>query len=113
MKLHLQTQYKENYGAHNWDGEGECPQRWKFKGGIDYMIPLPYDMPSKGLIQMITELAVVHVERKNYYCEEYVIHWEVVPDDYLTYEEKQQLEWEGCIEHPARRLTLREIGMAV
>lgn len=23
----------ENYGAHSWDGEGECPQYWKAKGG--------------------------------------------------------------------------------
>ncbi len=26
-------QYMENYGAHDWDGKGECPQRWKSKGG--------------------------------------------------------------------------------
>jgi hypothetical protein len=113
MKLYIQTQYKENYGAHNWDGEGECPQRWKFKGGIDYMIPLPYDMPSKGLIQMITELAAAHVERKNYYCEEYVVSAEVVPDDFLTWMEKAQFRWDGRIDDRAKTLTLREIGMAV
>ena len=38
MKLHIQTQYMENYGAHDWDGEGECPQYWKFKGGSSYKI---------------------------------------------------------------------------
>ncbi len=26
-------QDQENYGAHDWDGKGECPQHWKFKGG--------------------------------------------------------------------------------
>ena len=25
----------ENYGAHNWSGEGECPQYWKPKGGLE------------------------------------------------------------------------------
>lgn len=25
-------QYRENYGAHNWDGQGEAPQHWKNKG---------------------------------------------------------------------------------
>jgi hypothetical protein len=32
------TQFRENYGAHDWDGTGECPQYWKFKGGDDYFI---------------------------------------------------------------------------
>ena len=31
MKLHITCQYMENYGAHDWDGQGECPQHWKFK----------------------------------------------------------------------------------
>ena len=36
MMLVIDTQYCENYGAHGWDGEGECPQHWKFKGGSHY-----------------------------------------------------------------------------
>lgn len=31
-------QYCENYGAHDWDGKGECPQYWKYKGGADEVI---------------------------------------------------------------------------
>lgn len=31
-------QYYENYGAHNWDGEGECPQYWKAKGGEEQVV---------------------------------------------------------------------------
>ena len=38
MKLVIRTQHEENYGAHCWDGEGECPQRWKFKGGDTYVV---------------------------------------------------------------------------
>ena len=34
----LDTQYRENYGAHCWDGTGDCPQHWKFKGGSTYFI---------------------------------------------------------------------------
>jgi hypothetical protein len=30
--LQITTQYDENYGAHDWNGEGECPQYWKNKG---------------------------------------------------------------------------------
>ena len=38
MKLLINTQYMENYGAHDWDGTGECPQYWKFKGGQDFFV---------------------------------------------------------------------------
>ena len=38
MKIVIQTQIRENYGAHAWDGEGECPQRWKCKGGNTYIV---------------------------------------------------------------------------
>ena len=39
----ITTQYRENYGAHDWDGTGTCPQYWKNKGGYDYMVK---DAPS-------------------------------------------------------------------
>ena len=38
MKIVIQTQHRENYGAHARDGEGECPQRWKYKGGDTYIL---------------------------------------------------------------------------
>jgi hypothetical protein len=38
MKLLITTQNLENYGAHDWDGVGECPQYWKAKGGSDYVV---------------------------------------------------------------------------
>lgn len=30
--IYATGQFMENYGAHDWDGEGECPQYWKCKG---------------------------------------------------------------------------------
>ena len=36
--LVIQTQCRENYGVHDWDGKGECPQHWKFKGGNTYFV---------------------------------------------------------------------------
>ena len=38
MKLLITTQVRENYGAHDWDGVGECPQYWKSKGGNEYVL---------------------------------------------------------------------------
>ena len=37
-KLVLNTQYMENYSAHDWDGKGICPQHWKPKGGSTYVV---------------------------------------------------------------------------
>ena len=38
MAVVVSTQCRENYGAHDWDGNGECPQYWKNKGGEDWII---------------------------------------------------------------------------
>lgn len=38
MKIVISTQYSENYGAHDWNGEGQCPQHWKYKGGSVYVV---------------------------------------------------------------------------
>lgn len=41
--LFIGFQDMENYGSHAWDGNGECPQMWKPKGGIDYCMELNID----------------------------------------------------------------------
>ena len=43
MKAIVQTQHMENYGAHDWDGQGECPQGWKYKGGNTYIFNCTID----------------------------------------------------------------------
>jgi len=40
----IQTQYQENYGAHDWDGTGKCPQGWKSKGGHVFQIKMDADL---------------------------------------------------------------------
>ena len=42
MYIVFQTQHRENYGAHDWDGKGECPQYWKFKGGDTYIAKVSF-----------------------------------------------------------------------
>lgn len=103
MKLLISTQYQENYGAHDWDGEGSCPQYWKFKGGSEYVI--------KNFTggQADATMAVMAV-RKDIECDndhfrEYIIGWDIVADDYLTEFERSQLEYEGSITYPAKELT--------
>ena len=108
MQLLITTQYQENYGAHDWDGEGACPQYWKFKGGQDYK----YDLGKFGRSEeAITELVMAlrdQIEESNDYVRNHIIGWEVVADDYLTDFEKSQLEYDGSITYPATRLTLEE-----
>lgn len=41
--LQITAQFHENYGAHSWDGTGECPQRWKPKGGQMFTLRVDSD----------------------------------------------------------------------
>lgn len=108
MQLLITTQIQENYGAHDWDGEGECPQYWKFKGGNDYKYDLGSVMRNAEALQELAHHFILDIEGSNEYFREYVLGWEVVSDDYLTDFEKSQLEYEGSITYPATRLTLKE-----
>lgn len=38
MQYIVETQFLENYATHDWDGKGECPHYWKFKGGDDFLV---------------------------------------------------------------------------
>ena len=101
MKLLITTQVYENYGAHDWDGKGECPQYWKAKGGSDYVVKKFKD------INKVAETVMAlrgQIECDNEGFRETIIGWEVVANDYLTQFEKDQLEYEGSIRYPAKEL---------
>lgn len=100
-KLLIQTQTYENYGAHDWDGVGECPQYWKAKGGSDYVVKKFKDLDK------VTEVVMAlrsQIECDNEGYREHIINFEVVANDYLTEFEKSQLEYEGTIRYPAKEL---------
>ena len=90
--LVIRTQFMENYGAHDWDGTGECPQYWKMKGGSEYKIT---DVPLKIDYQEVVSMA--NVETDNIGCREYILDWSIESDDYLSWFEKSQLEYDGEI----------------
>jgi len=109
MKLHIQTQIQENYGAHDWDGEGACPQHWKFKGGNDYMVAV--DTVKTGEFfdkkcKMIVDSVRGQIEENSDYYRETILGWDLVADDFLTDFEQSQLEYDGAIVYPARVLEL-------
>ncbi len=100
-KLLITTQVYENYGAHDWDGVGECPQYWKAKGGNDYVVKKFKD------INKVTETVMAlrgQIEQSNDGFRETIIGWKIVANDYLTQFEKDQLEYEGSIRYPAKEL---------
>ena len=103
MKLLITTQNLENYGAHDWDGVGECPQYWKAKGGSDYVV--------KNFTNFNNTTEVVmalrgQIEEDSEYFRSFIIDWEVVADDFLTEFEQDQLNYEGKIRFASKELVL-------
>ena len=92
MMLVIRTQFMENYGAHDWDGTGECPQYWKMKGGSEYkVINVPLNVDYQEVVSM------ANVETDNIGCREYILDWSLESDDYLSWFEKSQLEYDGKV----------------
>jgi len=110
MKLLITTQYMENYGAHDWDGEGECPQYWKFKGGQDYFLMIDGFNPDHEFadkrLQMIVDSIRGQIEWDDVGSRQYIVGYDIVADDYLTEYEQSQLEYDGTITYPTKMLEM-------
>ena len=82
MQLLITTQYRENYGAHDWDGEGACPQYWKNKGGNYYLITGVET--TDNLQELVTKAsgpAHLNCSYASDYSTEEIITWEVFGDN--------------------------------
>ena len=106
MIVVIDTQYMENYGAHDWDGKGACPQRWKFKGGEDYFFPLGAHGRSDQALAELVEALRPQIEWDDIGSRQYIVGYGVVADDCMTEFERSQLEWDGHIAYPAKVLKL-------
>lgn len=101
MKLHIWTQDQENYGAHDWDGKGECPEYWKMKGGEDFFVKgIKNDAEATTAVMALRS----QIEENSKYFRREVIGWELVANDYMTDFEKSQFEHEGQIRFKAKEL---------
>ena len=101
MKLLITTQVYENYGAHDWDGKGACPQYWKAKGGSDYVV-------KNVNVNQVTETVMAvrgQIEEDTDAFRETIIDWSIVADDALTEFEQSQLNYEGVIRYPSKEVT--------
>lgn len=94
MKIVVTTQVRENYGAHDWNGEGECPQYWKCKGGnvfVVHGVTIEQNMST----QFWQHLEAAVVSRSNMF-EEYIVGSVVV--DEVDFDESNYVEeWESPI----------------
>jgi hypothetical protein len=106
MKLHITCQYMENYGAHDWDGTGECPQYWKFKGGEDFFYPLGSAGRSPEAIEELVNYFRKDVEWNDVGSRQYIVGYAIVEDEFMTEFERSQLEYDGSIAYPARILAM-------
>jgi hypothetical protein len=98
-KLLITTQVYENYGAHDWEGVGVCPQYWKAKGGSDYVVK-----KFKGDATTAVMCLRSQIESDNEHIRETIIDFRIVADSYLTEFEQSQLDYEGTIRFPAKEL---------
>jgi len=107
MIIVIRTQYMENYGAHDWDGEGVCLQYWKYKGGSEYKVRnIPSDINTyPSIVGMVSR----DVAKDDDYCREYVLEWFVEADDYMSWFEKSQLEQDGSITYGEPEIDYRSL----
>ena len=76
MKLVIQTQYRENYAAHNEDyNHGVDQPYWKFKGGTTYVVP-----HFTGCEYEATLALKPLIEYVNPASQEYILDFEIVED---------------------------------
>jgi hypothetical protein len=106
MLLVLKTQILENYGAHDWNGEGECPQRWKAKGGQEFKIS---DIPANLSMAEVVEIASLSIQQDNEYYQESIVSWSMEGDDYLSWYELSQLEYDGEIFYAEPKLSFNQL----
>jgi len=91
MMLVIQTQDHENYAAHQgFNGEFY----WKAKGGSEYKIT---NIPANTDPAEIVELVRSEIERDDVYFRTAIVGYSIQSDDYLSWFEKSQLDYEGEI----------------
>ena len=104
MKLVISTQCRENYGAHDWDGVGTCPQYWKNKGGSEYIVDdieqfvaIDDDFFAKNIKSVVYDYIAQKITQDSDYYEESILNYSIEDNDYMSEFEKSQLEHEGSI----------------
>jgi len=105
MNIVIESQVKENYGAHDWDGKGECPQYWKFKGGNSYVFKNAENF--NEALRYFNEVIAI----PGPYFREYVVNiTEIIAPVgmFITDYEHDQLKYEGKIRYESLRIDMKD-----
>lgn len=65
VDLFITGQYMENYGAHDWDGEGECPHYWKAKGSHEECVAEGVEHGSAEFFECIRKAEAMEISESN------------------------------------------------
>ena len=110
MILVIETQCYENY-AWNEDGSiGTGPNAyWKAKGGRSYKI---LGVPSDVDLDEVVSLVRDNIEYSNDYTQQTIIGYGLEKDDWMSWIEKAQMEYDGSIEFPEPTIEYSDICVA-
>lgn len=104
MMLVIQTQDYENYAAHQgFTGE----YYWKAKGGSEFKIT---NIPYMADLDEVVDRVRGDIEQNNEYFQTQILGWSVQPEDYLSWFEQSQLEYEGSIAFPEPVIDFAEVN---
>ena len=102
MKLLITTQVFENYA---WNEDGSIGKGadayWKAKGGDEYVVTGIWDEEEATTAVMVLR---EQIEKANDYMTETIVGWELLDNEELTPFEKDQMQFEGKIEFPAKEI---------
>lgn len=90
MKVVFYTQFSENYGAHSWDGNGDCPQYWKAKGGDTYVIPNITVSDAINFKETYLPIIAARIETNNNWSCETIVDWAILDDDAVVCEDWEE-----------------------
>jgi len=103
MKAIFYTQVFENYA---WKEDGSIgvgdEAYFKPKGGDEYVV---LNVDRSAMSRILAEVKA-KVEVSNDYFKETVVDFELVEDDYLTWYEREQLEYDGSIAFSPKELEM-------
>lgn len=107
MMLVIETQVYENYGAHDWDGIGECPQYWKAKGGASVKVKgVEVGMDYSAVVDSVRS----QIEENTDYYRVSIIGYDVEADSFLSWFEQSQLDYEGKITFKEPVINYKELA---
>jgi hypothetical protein len=91
MMIVISTQDHENYAAHQgFTGDFY----WKAKGGSEFkLVGVPQNVDIDEVVEMVRD----EIERDDEYFRTAIIGYDTKSDDYLSWFEKSQLDYEGSI----------------